>query len=68
MVLEDKMSQLKDGHPTARRDLDGPDDNDVVRLNTRFHDTPLRDKVRIIKLFAVLEECIHRSSHMLGKL
>ncbi len=60
-------SQLKDGHPTARRDLDGPDDNDFVRLNTSSPNTPFRGRVLIIKL-ALIEECIHGSSHMLRQL
>jgi hypothetical protein len=67
MVSKNITGQLHEWHPTARWDLDGPDDHDFVGLDTPFPDTPFRDLVLQIHL-GILEESIHRSPDVLCEL
>ena len=67
MISKDITGQLHEGHPTARRDLDRPDDHYFVGLNTPFPDMPTRDRVLRIHLGS-LEESFHRSPDVLSEL
>ena len=67
ILSEDITGKLHDGHPTASRDVDGPNDHDFVGPDTPFPDAPLRGLVLPI-LLSGPEESIYRSPNVLYEL